>query len=258
MIIVKIQGGLGNQMFQWACARKLAIQYKTRLMLDVSSYTTDRLRTFQLPLFNNVKRLIENEEVVILNGIQHSSEMRYIIDTFRIIEFSPPPIYLNGYWQSEVFFNDIERIIRHDFNLEDIGTDLEVFPNLDKSVSLHVRRGDYLQSNDYHPIQSINYYRKAIDIIGEYDNIYVFSDDLDWCESNLDFDRMLFVDLNEIETLNLMSQMKHNIIANSSFSWWGAWLNNNSEKKVVAPTRWFGEVANLNYDMIVPKSWIKI
>jgi hypothetical protein len=126
-------------------------------------------------------------------------------------------------------------------------------------VSLHVRRTDYVTSNGYHPVQSIEYYKNAIDIIGDYDYIFVFSDDIQWCKDNLKFKNMVFMEgFSDIEDLHIMSLCQNNIIANSSFSWWGAWLNIHPEKKIIAPTNWFGEQANLNTSDMIPSDWIKI
>ena len=103
------------------------------------------------------------------------------------------------------------------------------------------------------------YYKNALDIIGGYENLYVFSDDINWCKTNLKFKNMVFVEGNDdVEDLWLMSLCDHNIIANSSFSWWGAWLNINPNKKVISPKRWFGEQTNLSSDDIIPVSWTKI
>ena len=124
---------------------------------------------------------------------------------------------------------------------------------------MHIRRTDYTTSNGYHPVQTVEYYKKALEIIGEYDKLFIFSDDIEWCRNNLKFDNMIFIEGNtDIEDLYLISLCKHNIIANSSFSWWGAWLNKNPNKKVIAPSKWFGDMANLNESDIVPEGWIRI
>ena len=124
---------------------------------------------------------------------------------------------------------------------------------------MHIRRTDYVTSNGYHPVQSIEYYKNALDIIGGYESLYVFSDDINWCKSNLRFKDMTFVQNSEdIDDLWMMSLCKNNIIANSSFSWWGAWLNDNPNKKIISPKMWFGEQTNLNSDDISPISWVKI
>ena len=129
----------------------------------------------------------------------------------------------------------------------------------ENSISLHLRRTDYLTSNGYHPVQDISYFSDGIDIIGDYNKIYVFSDEIEWCKTNLNFQRMVFMEgYSNIEDLRLMSLCKYNIIANSSFSWWAAWLNENKDKKVIAPKQWFGPQANLNEQGIGPETWSKI
>jgi Glycosyl transferase family 11 len=108
-------------------------------------------------------------------------------------------------------------------------------------------------------VQTIKYYEDAIDIIGDYEYLLVFSDDIKWCRENLKFNNMIFMEtLTDIEDMWIMSLCKNNIIVNSSFSWWGAWLNKNKNKKVIAPSNWFGPRANINSSDIIPEKWIKI
>ena len=261
MIISKIQGGLGNQMFQWAYGRYLSYKYQKELRLDSNFYSFKvpgmPQREFLLSKFPNIK---PNTDLKIsLNGPVYKIEDNF---TFKEI---PNPLesnyYLDGYWQSEKYFKEIESLIREDFKPSDETIDkLLKTPLIDKNtISLHIRRTDYVTSNGYHPVQTIEYYKKAIDIIGDYDYIFVFSDDLKWCKENLNFENMIFIDgFTDIEDLYLMSMCKNNIIANSSFSWWGAWLNTNPDKKVIAPIRWFGDMAKINTSDIIPDSWIKI
>ena len=131
--------------------------------------------------------------------------------------------------------------------------------NNKNTVSLHIRRGDYLKQQHNHPVQSLEFYNKALELIGDYENLLIFSDDIDWCEKNLNYSNMTFVKgLTDIENIWLMSMCQHNIMANSSFSWWGAWLNNNPNKIVVSPKLWFGNNLKLNTKDIIPKDWIKI
>jgi hypothetical protein len=114
-------------------------------------------------------------------------------------------------------------------------------------------------SNGYHPVQPISYFYNAIQAIGDYNKLYVFSDEIEWCKTNLNFDRMVFMEgRNGIEDMRLMGFCKHNIISNSSFSWWAAWLNQDPSKIVVAPKLWFGPQANLNTSDIIPDEWITI
>jgi hypothetical protein len=169
---------------------------------------------------------------------------------------------LHGYFQNEKYFLDSRDEILDLFtfrkeiiNLGDsswnIGSD---------SVSLHVRRGDYIQSPDHHPTQDIEYYVKALKIIGA-KNVYVFSDDIGWCNRNLSFGdyEWNYLDIdNPYVSMYLMTKCENNIICNSSFSWWGAWLNRNVNKKVIAPIKWFGPLINKDTSDICPSDWIRI
>ncbi len=261
MIISKIQGGLGNQMFQWAYGKHLSKKYDTDLRLDTNFYnyklagTTQR--EFSLNRFTNISPNTDLKVSII-------GPMYKIDDDFKFKEI-PKPVgcnyYLDGYWQSEKYFKESESIIRDDFKpSNEILDKLLKTPLIDtNTISLHIRRTDYVTSNGFHPVQSIDYYKNAVDSIGDYDYIFVFSDDIKWCKDNLNFKNIIFIEgLTDIEDLYLMSLCKNNIIANSSFSWWGAWLNNNIDKKIVAPSKWFGDTANLNTSEIIPESWIKI
>jgi hypothetical protein len=121
-------------------------------------------------------------------------------------------------------------------------------------TSLHVRRVDYVQKAGFHPPCSIEYYEKALSMIEG--NVLVFSDDLDWCKETFLGDRFTFISGNrDYQDLFLMSMCKNNIIANSTFSWWGAWLNTNLNKKVIAPSEWFGPHLKESSDDIYPNTW---
>jgi hypothetical protein len=128
----------------------------------------------------------------------------------------------------------------------------------ENTCSIHVRRGNYVERQDFHPLQSIDYYKQAISIIGENTLFLIFSDDIEWCESNLDFIKnKIFISGNlDYQDLYLMSMCNHNIIANSSFSWWGAWLNNHKDKKIIYPSLWFNNGPDSSE--IGGENWIKI
>jgi len=257
VIIIKLQGGLGNQMFQIACGLNFKYKFNEIVKFDTSSYQNlIKDRELQISKINIVLDTDMNLQLI---GPCYS-----IVDDFVFREL-PNPIgsnyYLDGYWQSEKYFKESSELIREDFQpSEELLNKLLLTPFIDtNTISLHVRRTDYIASNGYHPVQSIEYYQKAIETIGEYDYIFVFSDDIQWCKDNLIFENIVFIEGNtNIEDLYLMSLCKNNIIANSSFSWWGAWLNNNPDKKVIAPKRWFGDSAKLNESDIIPDNWIRI
>lgn len=263
MIITNLQGGLGNQIFQWAFGRHLSDKYNVPLYIDANFYkqniTGVTKRIYSLSKFPNINFdfienvLINGKEFLVFNEPSKFEKFEY--------NFSNNNYHLNGYFQSEKYFLESSDIIRNELSPSyDILKKLKLTPFIDTNVvSLHIRRTDYVTSNGYHPVQPIEYYKKALDIIGEYDYIFVFSDDIQWCKDNLNFDNMIFIEgFDDVEDLWLMSLCKNNIIANSTFSWWGAWLNKNPYKKVIAPSKWFGDIANLNQNDIIPESWIKI
>jgi hypothetical protein len=156
------------------------------------------------------------------------------------------PTKIIGYFQSEKYFLKNKNQILSLFKCpEEIFKKLTLkYPQINESntCSLHVRRGDYLNFSDHHPTQNMEYYKSAISVVGSDKTFFIFSDDISWCKENFNFlDNVIYCEDNEdYEDLYLMSLCNDNIIANSSFSWWGAWLNNNKNKKVVAPKKWFG------------------
>jgi hypothetical protein len=168
-----------------------------------------------------------------------------------------------------LYFKNIETIIKNDFifnqNIIDKNKDLVSKIESCNSISLHVRRGDYVQNkitNQFHGLCSLKYYNNAIHYIEmkiKNIEIFVFSDDISWCKENLKYNLPIhFMDTNDAHSdLYLMTKCKHNIIANSSFSWWGAWLNTNKEKIVIAPKQWFADQSVITQD-IIPAQWIKL
>jgi hypothetical protein len=182
----------------------------------------------------------------------------------------PRASYLHGNWQSEKYFQEIAAVIRSDFAFKvpvaNRNVDLARQIGKVNAVSLHVRRGDYAadpKTNANHGLCSLDYYRKALRLLNErvdQPEIFIFSDDIAWVKANLDIDLpCLFVDHNmgmeSYNDMRLMSLCQHHIIANSSFSWWGAWLNPNPDKVVIAPQRWFAN-ANKNVDDLFPEGWV--
>ena len=287
MIIISFAGGLGNQMFQYALFKKFQLLGKN-VKGDFNFYNKNKAHNgFELEKVFNLKIPKASQEEI--NKLKDNSDfLRKYRRFFRIfwkstdIEqinfdfddsiFALDNAYLNGYWQSEKYFKDISEQLRRDFAFRNI--DLANKKMLEKikgteSVSIHIRRGDY--ESDPHTkkllggICIISYYKRAIDIIQSKINnpyFFIFSDDLNWARENFRFlSKCFFVDINHSENsykdMFLMSHCNHNIIANSSFSWWGAWLNNNLNKIVIAPSKWFNN-KRLDSKDIVPESWIRL
>lgn len=290
MIISLLNGGLGNQLFQYAIGRKISLQFNTKLKLDTSLFTASNFRKYNLSVFNYKPEIAKNNEVLCFfpekaTGIQkvYFNFRKFLIKPSILIEKkfsydieliskSKENTYLNGYWQSENYFSDIRPILLNDLKIKNhlTGKNKELAGKITsvESVSVHIRRGDYVlnkHTNKYHGLCSLEYYDKAIDIIcNKYKDVqlFIFSDDIRWVKENINFPvNITFVDHNDdennFEDLRLMSLCKHNIIANSSFSWWGAWLNEYPEKVVIGPQKWLN-VSDADTSTILPHSWIKL
>lgn len=291
MIIVRIIGGLGNQMFQYAAGRQLAAAHNTILKLDISDFKDYPLRDYDLSAFNIKELFATPEEILLLKepdtgsfkkklkkllrrpskvGITHIREKQYHFDPK--IPTMPGSIYLDGYWQSEKYFSDIADIIKNEFTVKLPQTDknMELAQQITscESVSLHVRRGDYVtdaKTNTIHGTCDLDYYARCIEHLTQKVHrpcFFIFSDDPEWTERNLRITHpVTFIDHNgakrNYEDLRLMSQCRHHIIANSSFSWWGAWLGQHQNTIVYAPKRWFNS-PSFNTQDLLPETWARI
>lgn len=291
MIVVKLMGGLGNQLFQYALGRHLSILNDCELILDTSSLKykgnkpnpnfTDR--EYQLSNFNINARVADEKLLKKLSnrptGLNRLFQKKYTKVFEKGNQFQSEILSLKkksiieGYWQSEKYFWNIKDVLIKDLTLKNTSSyeNIEVAKKISESnaVSLHVRRGDYISNSLFSEVIgacSLDYYKNAINkIITEIENptFFVFSDDIAWVKDNFGFItyKIIYVEnnneLNCYEDIRLMSLCKHNIIANSSFSWWGAWLNSNKEKIVVAPQKWFNDSRITNPDLI-PENWIKL
>lgn len=269
MIIVKLVGGLGNQLFQYASARHLAQINKTDLKLDLSEFQTYGLHRYSLNHLNIIESIATESDFRLVNEFK---ERHFHFDAnYKSIG---DDLLLRGYWQSEKYFIDISTLIRNEFQVKtaisDRGNEVAMLIKECNSVSLHIRRCDYKQgsySDQILDVLNIDYYINVLEKLGEEEKnfkIFVFSDDPRWVKTNLKLEcAAVYVDHNSAETnyedLYLMSLCKHNIIANSSFSWWGAWLNSNPDKKVYAPKRWFNSnVRNIDEKDIIPEAWVRV
>ncbi len=288
MTIINILGGLGNQMFQYAFAYTISNNKKNAVKLDISSFKTYNLREYELGLFNVTIGIAEEKESNILKFKQENyleravrkmrrksmplSAKYYKEPHFNFDKnvFDLQNVYFDGYWQTEQYFKKYREELLKEFTLkQDFSKQSQVYKNeivKVESVSLHIRRGDYVtneHTNSVHGTCSLEYYEKAVLLMQSKLNnphFFIFSDDLAWGRENLDFiDNLTVVYLDENvpdhEEMLLMSHCKHNIIANSSFSWWGAWLNQNSEKMVIAPSKWFNDLSKDTINLI-PEAWI--
>lgn len=232
-IQIRFTGGLGNQLFQWAYGVYLD-QTGHDVTYDTSFYDMDftkvhnTLRTFQLPELVNSPIIINKKKQ---NGVTIEDQ-----HVFKKHHFKPNVKYrLEGWWQSEKYFQDASLIVRQAIK----PYDKQNYPeyNFRDSCSIHVRRSDYVTKYAAgYPALTPAYYHKAIDIIKPSGNIYVFSDDIAWCKENIINNKCIYVTRgSDIDQLKIMSLCNHNITANSSYSWWASWLNKHIDKKIVMP-----------------------
>lgn len=292
MIIVRLIGGLGNQMFQYSIGRHLAMIHETELKLDVSDFEKYPLRTYGLGVFQIREAFATPQEILAVSGKARRTVHRicrrlglpasflrgsYIKEREPGFDPTilglPDNVYLDGYWQSERYFSAIASCIRNDLMVAAParGKNLELAKTMQEcmSVSVHIRRGDYVnnpQATLFHGICGIDYYYRCVSAILEihqHPHFFVFSDDPEWARENFRPPQLTtFIDHNgpeeAHEDIRLMSLCQHHIIANSSFSWWGAWLSANSDKTVFAPKRWLAAKGLENKtDEIVPSSWMR-
>jgi len=282
MNIIKLDGGLGNQLFQYAFGRQISLLNKEEFKLDLFAYAKKKKRSYLLDYFNITVEIANDNEVktqknffnLFLDKISFwlpYFKKNIVREKFNFYDKNlkkAKDSYFDGYWQSYKYFESIEDVVRKEITLKN---ESEKFKNLkfkintENSVSLHVRRGDYVsvKQNVYFQCGA-DYYQKALGIIEKkIDNIiiYIFSDDVDWVKENLKFDYpVVYVSefgFADYEEMILMSNCKHNIIVNSTFSWWGGWLNDNKDKIVVSPKKWYLDLLREKHDLIFG-DWIKI
>lgn len=289
MIIVKLIGGLGNQMFQYAVGRALADMNGCQLKLDISGFAEYPLRRYELDVLQIRADVATAKEIAHFRGkkpphpfidrvkkaIRWPQPGIFMERTFtfdpEVLNFKPPT-YLEGFWQSEKYFMHIADALRRDFTLsmalneENLSIQQQMIAH--ESISLHVRRGDYVtnaHTAQYHGVCSLEYYREAVKYIAgrvREPHFFAFSDDPEWVGQNLKIDHpMILVSANGPNKgawdMALMKSCRHHILANSSFSWWGAWLNPSNQKQVVAPRNWFNQAPQDTRDLI-PESWVRL
>lgn len=288
MITVKLKGGLGNQMFQYACGRSISIKTQQPLQLDVSFFTNrtsstlDTPRKYALSVFN-IEASVGSEGVVLVPKTQNTLLKKILSKVTTLFQknSTEPTIreilkkektFLDGYWQSEAYFNDIREVIVKDFTLKnELGIEaLLIKRSITESpvsVSIHIRRGDYVankNANAHHGTCTLGYYTEAIKLItNTYPEavFFIFSDDIPWVKENLSTPNTKHFVSNQTtikdeEEILLMSICNHHIIANSSFSWWGAWLGEQKDNITIAPKQWFAN--SKTPDNLIPQKWIQL
>ena len=262
MLISRLAGGLGNQLFQWAIAEASAARNDTEFSLDLSFYKTQSWRAFQLNEFKNIKFINPNEIDFKNKNVFFLPEDLSNEDIIPISYEKNEIVIIQGYWQSEKYFKDQELLIKEKLKIDESFKQdlLNKYPVLkEQTISIHIRRTDYIQLSHYHANQTLSYYDDALEILNKNNaKLVILSDDIQWCKENLKYKNTTFIENNTpFEDLYIMSLCKDNIIANSTFSWWAAWINENEYKKVIAPKNWFTN-SNLNTKNLIPEQWIKI
>lgn len=293
MIVVKIWEGLGNQLFQYAYAKALQLRQHERVYLDFSAYSnrsynptrtyrSQQLSRFRITLteYKNLNKyyFFLDEKNLLNQCIKYMSEREmfpYKYFSEKNVAFKQELLqingnyYLQGWFQNEKYFKDYEDIIRKEFRLKDkikIGNDIKEVLKKPNTVAVHIRRGDYKKHGSMLPME---YYDKAMERINSLINnplFCIFSDEIEWVEKNMKFPGKCFYvnknhQLTNYEELIVMSHCQHDIIANSTYSWWGAWLNSNKDKIVIGPREWFLSKSKSNTNVglnIMPENWIRL
>ena len=292
MIITKVFGGLGNQMFQYAAGRALSSRVGSRLQVDVRSHHLEGAshNGYELErVFSVAPEQATDQSVADVLGWRRSRQVQRLLRKLKVrtgryvvephfhhwsgFERLESPCYLDGYWQSTEYFSRIADVIASDFQFRqplkgENARLAELIDSQPRAVSLHVRRGDYISNKSaavHHGTCDLDYYHRATSRMAQelqgQPRYVVFSDDIDWARANLNLSPdAVFVGHNQGKDshfdMQLMSRCRHHILANSSFSWWGAWLNRRAERTVLAPKRWF--LAAHDTSTLTPADWIRL
>jgi len=275
MIVIKLQGGMGNQMFQYALGRKLEKKYNMPMCLDLSFLKRRDFgpnfmyRDYDLDIFNVNPTLVDTPPQI--DMVVNEPSLVYYEQISNIYNYIPTDknIYVDGYFQCDKYFKEIENEIKKEFTFVDSITEGKEKDMLDdiqnsNSILINIRRTDYLNTS-FHGVFGSDFVNDAVAMIREKvenPKFFIFSDDVDWCRDNLHVENSVLVDHTyagkKFETyLQLMVNCKHFIIPNSTFAWWAAWLCDNPNKIVIAPQKWFAQ--NTPTDIIYDEmGWIRI
>tara|TARA_Y100001938_G_scaffold12320_1_gene15431 strand:- start:997 stop:1821 length:825 start_codon:yes stop_codon:yes gene_type:complete len=259
-------GRLCNQMFQYAALKGIARNIGADICIPYYENAVDdgmgnMLRTELFDSFD-----LDVNKGLLNNGHAPVVQERFFHFDEELFRLCPDHVSLQGYFQSEKYFKHIENEIKNDFTFN-IGISQpceEMIETVDNPIALHIRRGDYVKNSVNHPVCSIEYYKAALDHFDSDRNVIVFSDDPSWCHEQDTFadDRFIISENSDNRVdLCLMSLCSDFIIANSTYSWWGAWLSSNKNKKVIAPVQWFGKTGytkDHNTKDLIPDDWTRI
>jgi hypothetical protein len=294
MIVVKLMGGHSNQLFQYATARRLAERHKTELVLDISWFEqidpNDTKRVYELDVYPLKARLANQKDLAIIKRSENEEpKVKKLLGRFfgndlklyrenglgfneAVMSLANNTILL-GYFQCEKYFKDIrdELLLELEPENEPSSKNAELIERMknSESVWLHFRRGDYITNkfaNAFHGIKELAYYEDALKIIEKKVKdkskieLFVSSNEIAWCKKNLKFPYPIYYIENELgsDDMRVAKHAKHDILANSSFSWWGGWLNDNPDKVVIAPKQWFLDKKSNQETDIVPDSWTRL
>ena len=259
MISCRLAGGLGNMMFQIAATSSAAWKHRDEPVFYLHEnwgMVHKMPHEYQDTIFRKIRR---SSSPLVMWPLQE-----YLDHPYKELPYTKHTLR-NGYFQSEKFFIEHEEKIHNlfaprQFDIDHINT---TYGNLLKHpcISIHIRRGDYENLEHNHPILPLSYYSKAIDTLPSCEYILVFSDDMAWCKQNLKdlpySNKLKFVQDDDFIELYLMSMCTYNIIANSTFSWWAAWLNKAEDKQVIAPSVWFGpNLSHVDTKDLLPEGWL--
>ena len=256
IVSCRLMGGLGNYMFQISTAYSISLRDNKDFICDYSDNAVPQkpYTTYTNNIFRKIK--FTDNLPSFVSFFEHSSE-------YSEIPKIDDNVKIFGYFGSEKYFKDYRTQIldlfeideKNDNKLREKYLDLINHPD---TCSLHVRRGDFLIFKDYHTVQGVDYFTNAYYEMGTDKKYLIFSDDVEWCKKNLEFikDKVIIEGNPDYQDLYLMSLCKNNIICNSTFSWWVAWLNKNIDKKVIAPKNWFGpKYSHLCVDDVFCEGW---
>ena len=294
MIVAKLVGGHSNQLFQYATGRSLAMRLGVELFIDAQWFSTiaegDTAREYELDRYKLDQKFIDPESFSLSGGgptrpkprfsflaggarslaLEHYRQRGHGFDG-RVLHL-PDNTYLEGWWQDERYFKEIRQTLLEELQARDpaTGTDCEWLRRIRDgvSVSVHVRRGDYVTSpatREFHGVLGISYYEAALERLAELTgerelDLFVLSNDIEWCKQQLRLHyRTTSIDSgNSGAEASFNEHRKHHVLANSSFSWRGAWLCDSLEKVVIAPKNWFSDAQANAETEIVPASWLRL